>query len=111
MTEDEMAAEADRALAKYARNERQILCLSGRMQEISQALNRLARVTESHQAKSERKRAIEAIGDRNIPNDIDQLAQALSDRETLKEALEPHGYAHMILRASGGKIMPADDDD
>ena len=105
-----MAAEADRALIQYARNERQILCLSGRMQEIAQALNRLACVTENHQAKSERKQAIEAIGDRNILTDVDQLARALSDRETLKESLDCHGYGHMI-RAPRGKIMPAGDDD
>ena len=111
MTEDEMAAEADRALAKYARNERLVLCLSGRMQEITKALNRLARVTKSHQAKLERKRVIEAIGDRNIPNDVDQLAHALSDRESLKEALERHGYGHMIRAPHHGEIMPADDDD
>ena len=111
MTEDEMAAEADRALSKYARNERLILCLSGRMQEISEALNRLARVTESHQAKSERQRVIEAIGDRNIPKDVEQLAQALSDRNPLKEALGRHGYGHMIRAPDHGKIMPAGDDD
>ena len=51
MTEDGMAAEADRALAKYARNERLILCLSGRMQEITQALNRLARVHQKPPSK------------------------------------------------------------
>ena len=111
MTDEEMEVEAQRAILKYAHNEKVIRCLSDKFVEISQSLRKLSQADDGNQANKLRKEAIDAIGDRNLVCNTKRLAEAISEREDLESKMTSHGYAHMIRRASGGKTMPADDDD
>ena len=111
MTNEDMVAEAQRAMLKYAHNEKVIICLSDKFAEIAQSLRKLSQAADRNQANESRKKAIDAIGDRDLVSDANRLAEAISDREDLESKITRHGYAHMICRASGGKIMPAGDDD
>lgn len=111
MTDQEMAAEAQRAILKYARNEKVIGCLSDKFDEIARSLGKLSQTADRNRAIALRKEAIDAIGDRDLISDANRLAEAISDRKDLESKMISHGYAHMIRSPPGGKIMPADDDD
>ena len=111
MTDEDMAAEAQRAILKYAHNEKVIRCLSDKFTEIAQSLRKLSQAADRNQANELRKEALDAIGDRDLVSDANRLAEAISDREDLESKMTSHGYAHMIRSASRGKIMPAGDDD
>ena len=111
VTDEEMAAEAKRAILKYAHSEKVIRCLSDKFAEISRSLGRLSQAADRNQANELLKEAVDAIGDRDLVGDANRLAEAISDRGDLESKMTSHGYAHMIRKSSGGRVMPAGHDD
>lgn len=96
MTDEEMVAEGERVLLQYARNEKRIVCLSGRLSEISKALGKFADASQGNQANGDRQTVLYALGERDLRADVNQLADAIAEREDLKSKMTAHGYAHMI---------------
>ena len=96
MTDEEMATEADRVLMRYARNEKVIVCLSGRLSAISQTLKDLVKVSGDNQASGESQEALRVVADHDLKHDVERLTDALSKRETLRTVMLSHGHSHML---------------
>ena len=98
MTDEEINADADRNLVRYARNEKTIDCLLGRLSNVSRAFSTFVEASGKSQAEQERSRALEALNGYNLQEDIGNLGAALLERERLEQQMENHGYSHMIRR-------------
>ena len=98
MTDEEINADADRNLVRYARNEKTIDCLLGRLSNVSRAFSTFVEASGKSRAEQERSRALEALDGYDLQEDIGQLGAALRERERLEKQMENHGYSHMIRR-------------
>ena len=98
MTEEEIKADADRALVRYARNEKVIDCLLGRFSSASQAFAALGKAADSGAADAECSHAMETINGYDFSGDLGRLRACLQGREELERQMINHGYAHMIRR-------------
>ena len=61
MTDEEINADADRNLVRYARNEKTIDCLLGRLSNVSRAFSTFVEASGKSRAEQERSRALEAL--------------------------------------------------
>ena len=98
MTDEEINSDADRNLVRYARNEKIIDCLLGRLSNVSRTFASFIEATRTSQAKGERSRAMEALEGYDLQEDIGKLGIALLERERLEVQMENHGFSHMIRR-------------
>lgn len=96
MTDEEMARDADRALLRYARNEKVIVCLLDRMSRIGKALDVLVTSAGANRASEECQGALEALDGYDVQGDVQRLNAALAEREDSKVAVASHGYGHMV---------------
>ena len=88
--------EADRNLGRYARNEKMIDGLLGRLSNVSQTFASFIEATRTSPAREERSRAMAVLEGDDLREDIGKLGTALLDRERLEGHMERHGFSHMI---------------
>lgn len=99
MTEEEMSAAADRALVRYARNERAIRCLLSRLADIGRALSALPAAADSGAAEKMIDDARMAVSDYDLKKALASLNSALQERSHLEKEMKDYGvHAHMIQR-------------
>ena len=98
MTNEEINSDADRNLVRYAKNEKTIDCLLGRLSNVSRAFSAFVEASGKSRAKQEQSRALEALDGYDLQEDIGKLGAALMEREMLEKQMENHGFSHMIRR-------------
>ena len=96
MTDEEINSDADHYLVRYAKNEKTIDCLLGRLTDVSQTFTSFIEATRTSQAREERSRAMAALEGYDLQEDIGKLENALRERERLEDHMENHGFSHMI---------------
>ena len=94
MTNEEMIAEADRALVKYARNEKTIVCLLERLLKIARSFDRIATELDLESCQH----SLQELGGHNLHDDVKRLEAAFSERGGMEADLLSHGYHHMLSR-------------
>lgn len=98
MTDEELATEADRILIRYARNERVIECIEGRLTEIVGALMKFAHVGPTDRGGEEHEAWLEARKGYDLEGKIAALHAARAQRLDLVKQMEANGLTHMLRR-------------
>lgn len=96
MTEEEMTTDAERVLIRYARSEKEIVCLMSRLGAIRDGIEEVARVAPAAPAESACDQLLEALTGRHTIKDVHNLKAALARRENLKDDMIAHGNSNMV---------------